>query len=93
MKDWDLKDKNLVLNTNIKTSTSKKPWEILFTKTKLLSPQLLPKSNDSSIHQQIPEVVTPKSQKRKKSNLSPKSLIDHYLIPTKREKLDTVKEI
>lgn len=99
MENWDIHHHDLVPNVDNLQATPKKPWDVLFTKTKSpsssqKSPQL--DSNTSSIvPDRIPEVVTPtSSRKRKKSVISPRSLIDQYLVPNnKREKLDTVTEI
>jgi len=103
MENWDTQHQNFVLNTEYLNVTPKKPWEALFcTKTtSSQSTQIKFRSETISTHSmlvvsnQIPEVVTPtSSKKRKKSIVSPKSLIDQYLVPkSKREKLDTVHEI
>lgn len=102
MKKWYLEKQDLVLpilnNSHIIT---KNPWEIFFSKSSpksfQISPQLKssrPSHSSPKVSKQIPDVVTPtSSKKRKKSMPSPRSLIDHYLVPSnKREKLDTVKE-
>lgn len=101
MGNWDLQCDNLVSITDNSKVTPKKPWEELFSKvtspsSSQVSPQSEIKSTLSSpgISKQIPEAVTPTSRKkRKKSVVSPRSLIDHYLIPSKKEKLDTVLEM
>lgn len=80
--NWDTNDTKLM--SNITTPASIKPLNNLFIKTEL--------SSASSSVQQVPEKTTPKSKKRKRSSLSPKCLIDHYLIGKKRDKLDTVDE-
>lgn len=103
MENWDIQNKSFVSNAENLNVTPKKPWEVLFcTKTTSsfftqISSQLETTSSHSTlvVSNQIPEVVTPtSSKKRKKSIVSPKSLIDQYLVPKrKREKLDTVHEI
>jgi len=103
MENWDIQHQNFVSNAEYLNVTPKKPWEVLFcTKnTSALSTQISSRSETSSTHStlvvsnQIPEVVTPtSSRKRKKNIVSPKSLIDQYLVPkSKREKLDTVHEM
>ncbi|KAL4135193.1 hypothetical protein QTP88_006833 [Uroleucon formosanum] len=103
MENWDIQNKSFVSNAENLNVTPKKPWEVLFcTKTTssfstLISSQLETTSSHSTlvVSNQISEVVTPtSSKKRKKSIVSPKSLIDQYLVPKrKREKLDTVHEI
>jgi len=103
MENWDIQNQNLGTNAEYLNVTPKKPWEVLFcTKTtSSLSTQTSSQLETTSTHStlvvsnQIPEVVTPtSSKKRKKSIVSPKSLIDQYLMPkSKREKLDTVHEI
>ncbi|XP_008188066.2 protein lethal(2)denticleless isoform X1 [Acyrthosiphon pisum] len=103
MENWDIQNQSFVPNSEYINVTPKKPWDAIFcTKTtSSLSTQISPQLETTSTHStlvvsnQIPEVVTPtSSKKRKKSIVSPKSLIDQYLVPrSKREKLDTVHEI
>lgn len=103
IENLDLQNQNFVPNAENLNVIPKKPWEVLFCSktTSPLSTQMSPESEKTSTHSavvipnQIPEVVTPtSSKKRKKSIVSPKSLIDQYLVPkSKREKLDTVHEI
>jgi len=103
MENWDIQNQKLVPITEYLNVTPKKPWEVLFcskTTSSLstqISSQLETTSSNSTlvVSNQVPEVVTPtSSKKRKKSIVSPKSLIDQYLVPrNKREKLDTVHEI
>jgi len=103
MENWYHQNKNLVSNAENLNVIPKKPWQVLFcTKTtSSLSNQLSSQLGTTSSHStlvvsnKIPEVVTPpSSKKRKKRIVSPKSLIDQYLVPkSKREKLDTVHEI
>jgi len=102
MESWDIQNQNFISNEKHLNVTPKKPWEVLFC-TKKTSPspaQISSQLETTSTHStlvvtnQVPEVVTPtSSKKRKKSIVSPKSLIDQYLVPkSKREKLDTVHE-
>lgn len=104
IENWDCQNQNFVPNTEYLNVTPKKPWEVLFgtkTTSSLSTQQMSSQLETGSSHStfvasnQIPEVVTPtSSKKRKKSIVSPKSLIDQYLVPkSKREKLDTVHEI
>lgn len=102
MKEWDDENQNVVpIEEHLNVTPKKKPWDVLFT-TKTTSPSSISSqseitSRDSTlvVSNQIPEAVTPtSSKKRKKSIVSPKSLIDQYLVPkSKREKLDTVSEV
>lgn len=99
MESWDIHHHNLPPNVDNLQVTPKKPWDVLFTKTKSPSfSQISPQSDSKSssvVPNHIPDVVTPtSSRKRKKSMISPRSLIDQYLVPNnKRGKLDTVTEI
>lgn len=102
MGNWDIPNQNVVpIEEHLNVTPKKKPWDVLFS-TKTTSPSSISSqseltSRDSTlvISNQIPEAVTPtSSKKRKKSIVSPKSLIDQYLVPQKkREKLDTVSEV
>lgn len=99
MENWDTHNHDLAPKVDNLQATPKKPWDVLFTKTKSpSSSQSSPQSDSKSssiVPNNIPDVVTPtSSRKRKKSMLSPRSLIDQYLVPNnKRERLDTVTEI
>lgn len=99
MENWDIHSHDLVPKVDNLQVTPKKPWDVLFTRTKSpSSSQSSPQSDSKSsliVPDNIPDVVTPtSSRKRKKSMLSPRSLIDQYLVPNnKRERLDTVTEI
>lgn len=97
MEMWFYNNENVVPVADKLPVTHKKKWEISVIKVKSLSSsQTSPQLNTTSSHcspvrsNQIPDVVTPSSiKKRKKSYLSPRSLIDQYLVPNnKREKLD-----
>ncbi|XP_025200533.1 denticleless protein homolog B [Melanaphis sacchari] len=101
MNNWDIEKKNFVPNEEHLNVTPKKPWDALFS-TKATSPssissqlEITPTHSTLVAPNRIPEAVTPtSSKKRKKSTLSPRSLIDQYLVPkSKREKLDTINEI
>lgn len=97
MKNWDLHIERTVETVDLPL-TPRKLWKKVFTKTPR---QISPKSANISMNtspvtsNQNSIVATPtSSRKRKKSTLSPRSLIDQYLVPnSKREKLDTVDEI
>lgn len=92
METWDLQDKKLV--PSILPTTSKKPWEMLFTKTSSPSPGQLSPTHTLHVSNQIPEVITPTSKKRKQNVISPRSLIDQYLVPnSKQKRLNIVNEI
>lgn len=99
MENWDVQHHDSAQKVDNLQVTPKKPWDVLFTKTKSpSSSQSSPQSDfksSSTVPDNIPDVVTPtSSRKRKKSMISPRSLIDQYLVPnSKREKLDTVTEI
>lgn len=102
MKNWHLQEPNLTKTNQIKKT--KIPWNFLIENRKSKSFTLLSPELNTLSDQQISEVasssstsfthnvVTPKSQKRKKSISSTKNSIEHYLIQSKREKLDTVDE-
>ncbi|XP_026818722.1 denticleless protein homolog B [Rhopalosiphum maidis] len=101
MSNWDIQNQNIVPMAEDLNVTPKKPWNVLFN-TKTTFPSSISSQNEiTSTHSaledsnMIPEAVTPtSSKKRKKSVVSPRSLIDQYLVPnSKREKLDTVNEI
>lgn len=89
MNDWDFEKQNVVQTVDNSQILKKNPWDVIFPK----SSQVSPKHSSPSGSKQIPDVVTPtSSKKRKKSILSPRSLIDQYLIPSKKKKLNTVEE-
>lgn len=99
MEAWDLAIQCPVPIVENSTANPKGPWEVLFTKTSPLS-QTLPESDTTTtqsspvLSKRIPDATTPtSSRKRKKSVVSPRNLIDQYLVPNKREKLDTVEEV
>lgn len=96
METWYCNNENVPVADKLPV-VPKKKWEISVIKVKSLSssktsPQLNTTSLNSSPARssQTPDVVTPSSiKKRKKSCLSPRCLIDQYLVPNKkREKLD-----
>lgn len=101
MQTWDLNNHSKETIVDNLPVTPKRQWEVLFTKT---TPPLTSQTSQVAstfthsspvVSNQNADVVTPVSnKKRKKSILSPRSLIDQYLVPNnKREKLDTVKEL
>lgn len=94
MKMWDIDNTHSAL-TNYPSTKPPNQSGNMFIKTKSPStPSLIQISSQVAtvgiVPKQIPEVVTPESnKKRKKSILSPQSLIDQYLIPiNKRKKSD-----
>lgn len=103
MEIWDLQNQNKITTVNNLPVTPKNEWEVLFTKTTpLLNSQTSPQTDTTTlthsppvVNNENPDIVTPVSnRKRKKSTLSPRSLIDQYLVSnSKREKLDTVNEM
>lgn len=102
METWDLKNHNKETIVDNLPVTPKRQWEAWFSKTippltSQTSPQIATTLTHSLpvVSNQNVDVVTPVSnKKRKKSVLSPRSLIDQYLVPnSKREKLNTVKEM
>jgi len=102
MEEWDdILNQNVPIEEHLNVTPKKKPWDVLFS-TKTTSPSSISSQSETTsrdstlvVSNQIPEAVTPtSSKKRKKSIVSPKSLIDQYLVPkSKREKLDTVSEV
>lgn len=102
MENWDIPNQNVgSIEEHLNVTPKKNPWNVLFS-TKTTSPssvssqsEITSKDSTLVVSNQIPEAVTPtSSKKRKKSIVSPKSLIDQYLVPNrKREKLDTVNEV
>lgn len=97
MEMWYYHNENVVPIADKLPVTRKKKWEVSVIKVKSLSSsQTSPQLNTTLSHSspahstQIPNVVTPSSiKKRKKSVLSPRCLIDQYLVPNnKREKLE-----
>lgn len=101
MENWDHFNERLMTNAGNLEETPKQVWQKIF--SKVISPssqeskesdnKFIPTSPVSSDQKTI--VTTPtSSRKRKKSILSPRNLIDHYLVSNnKREKLDTVVEM
>lgn len=96
METWYSYNENVVPIADKLPVTPKTKWEISVIKVKSPSSSQTSKLNTTLPHSspvlsnKIPDVVTPTSiKKRKKSVLSPRCLIDQYLVPNnKREKLD-----
>lgn len=97
MENWNLQDQKLVSSTEDNLpATPKRKWEMLFAKTSSPSSAELPPTHTPLVvSNQIPEIQTLTSnKKRKRSEISPRSLIDQYLVSSsKQKKLDIVNKI